>query len=202
MNDLNRRPPQLPQDDEVSRSRWCQLILSTYIPNGHIHPPKSSYRRRTWKSECDNSARSSNHKYQNSRWRVSPNSIVCQVALRLARLLTAANHTVTSIIRDPAHESDITDLGAKPALVSLEDAPASDFTKLFTGLDVVYFSAGAGGKGGEERTKKVDYEGAVKIFDAIEAVEGEKPRLILVSAIDVRDPDKIPAHYVSIHLIF
>lgn len=61
----------------------------------------------------------------------------------------------------------------------------------------MYFSAGAGGQGGEERTKKVDYEGAVKTFDAIEGVEGPKPRLILVSAIDVRDPEKIPAHYVS-----
>jgi len=60
----------------------------------------------------------------------------------------------------------------------------------------VYFSAGAGGKGGEERTKKVDYEGALKIFDAIEGVEGPiKPRLILVSALDVRDPEKIPTHY-------
>ena len=62
----------------------------------------------------------------------------------------------------------------------------------------MYFSAGAGGKGGEELTKKVDYEGALKVFDAIEGVEGSvKPRLILVSALDVRDPKKIPAHYVS-----
>lgn len=63
---------------------------------------------------------------------------------------------------------------------------------------MVYFSAGAGGKGGEERTKKVDYEGAVKIYDAIEGIaEGKRPFLVLVSGIDVRDPEKIPAHYVS-----
>lgn len=43
----------------------------------------------------------------------------------------------------------------------------------------------------------MDYEGAVKVFDAIEGVKGSKPRLILVSAIDIRDPDKVPAHYVS-----
>lgn len=36
------------------------------------------------------------------------------------------------------------------------------------------------------------------MFDAIEGVAGEKkPRLILVSAVDIRDPEKIPAHYVS-----
>lgn len=65
----------------------------------------------------------------------------------------------------------------------------------------MYFSAGAGGKGGEERTKKVDYEGALKVFDALERVDGRtKPRLILVSAIDVRDPEKVPEHYVSRYL--
>jgi len=96
---------------------------------------------------------------------------------------------------------DIKDIPATPLLLSLEDASIADFSKAFKGHDVVYFSAGAGGKGAEERTKKVDYEGALKIFDAIEGVEGPvKPRLILLSALDVRDPEKIPAHYVSIHL--
>ena len=38
----------------------------------------------------------------------------------------------------------------------------------------------------------------MKVFDAIEGVEGVKPRLILVSSLDIRDPEKIPAHYVSI----
>lgn len=48
----------------------------------------------------------------------------------------------------------------------------------------------------------MDYEGAVKVFDAIEGVDGErKPRLILVSAVDVRDETKIPDHYVSRFLI-
>jgi len=42
----------------------------------------------------------------------------------------------------------------------------------------------------------VEYEGALKVYDAIEGVEGPvKPRLILVSALDIRDPEKIPAHY-------
>ena len=74
-----------------------------------------------------------------------------------------------------------------------------DFGDAFKGYDVVYFSAGAGGQGGEERSKKVDYEGALKIFNAraIEGVQGKKPLLILVlSAVDVRNPDKVPTHYV------
>ncbi|PPR00809.1 hypothetical protein CVT26_012450 [Gymnopilus dilepis] len=116
------------------------------------------------------------------------------VSLRLAKLL-GSKHSVTSIIRDPAQEKDIKEISATPLVLSLEDDPASKFSEAFKGQDVVYFSAGAGGKGGEERTKKVDYEGAVKTFDAIEGVAGPKPRLILVSAIDVRDPEKIPSHY-------
>lgn len=86
-------------------------------------------------------------------------------------------------------------------ILSLEDTPTSEFSKAFTGFDVVYFCAGAGGKGGEERTRKVDYEGAVKVMDAIDGVlldeEGKgRPRLVLLSAIDVRNPEKVPIHYV------
>lgn len=88
--------------------------------------------------------------------------------------------------------------GATPLVLSLEDAPKERFAEVFEGKDVVYFSAGAGGKGGRERTCKVDYDGALKIFDAIELVKGPKPRLILVSAIDVRDKSVRPPHYVSI----
>ncbi|XP_006455918.1 hypothetical protein AGABI2DRAFT_210556 [Agaricus bisporus var. bisporus H97] len=117
------------------------------------------------------------------------------VSLRLARLLSPKN-TVTSIIRNIEQGNDIKSTGSTPFVLSLEDSPASDFAVAFQNQDVVYFSAGSGGKGGPERTKKVDYEGAVKVFDAIEKVDGKKkPRLILVSAIDVRDPEKIPSHY-------
>lgn len=43
----------------------------------------------------------------------------------------------------------------------------------------------------------MDYEGALKIFDAVEGVQGRKPRVVLVSAVDVRDPDMPPPpHYV------
>lgn len=82
-------------------------------------------------------------------------------------------------------------------VISLEEAPKEDFTGIFDGAKLVYFTAGAGWKGYPERTVNVDWKGAVKVFDAIEGVDGPKPRLILVSSIDVRDPKKIPAHYVG-----
>ncbi|KAI4522419.1 NAD(P)-binding protein, partial [Schizophyllum commune Loenen D] len=118
-----------------------------------------------------------------------------QVALRLTRLLTP-KHTVTSIIRDPAHAADITAASATPLVLSIEDSTPADFAKVFTGKDVVYYTAGSGGKGCEARHKSVDHEGAVKVFDAIEAVEGTKPRLVLISSVDVRDLKKpAPSHY-------
>ncbi|CCO34179.1 UPF0659 protein [Rhizoctonia solani AG-1 IB] len=122
-----------------------------------------------------------------------------KVALHLAKLAAGRNHKVTSIIRDSSHSQDISNVGAAPQVLSLEDAPASDFTALFTNLkaDVVYFSAGAGGKGGEERTKSVDFNGAVKVFDAIDGVNGKKPRLVLVSGLDVGNEDRFPEHYTE-----
>lgn len=120
------------------------------------------------------------------------------VALHLAKLISS-KHKVISVIRTPDHSSDITAAGAKPVVMSLESDPKETFTKLFENesAEVVVFSAGAGGKGAEERTKAVDYEGAVKIFDAIDGVdESKRPRLILVSAVDIRDPNIIPDYYV------
>ncbi|TCD60266.1 hypothetical protein EIP91_010445 [Steccherinum ochraceum] len=123
-----------------------------------------------------------------------------KIALRLARVLSSSgSHKVHSIIRSQDHAQDIKATAANPVVMSLEDDPAAKFTEFFeqTKTNVVVFSAGAGGKGGPERTKKVDYEGAVKIFDAIEGVTGEKPRLILVSAVDNRDLSIVPDHYTA-----
>lgn len=115
--------------------------------------------------------------------------------------MLSPTHKVKSVIRTSDHEEDIRNVSAIPIVLSLEDGTVSDFSAVFEDQDVVYFSAGAGGKGGEERTKKVDYEGTVKVCDAIEAVKGVKPRLILVSAVDIRDPEKIPAHYVRTYFL-
>ncbi|KAL5479107.1 hypothetical protein ACEPAI_2395 [Sanghuangporus weigelae] len=118
------------------------------------------------------------------------------VSMRLARILSARPNTqVLSIFRNPQHTEDISGTGVSPLVLSLEDDPKEKFAEAFENKDIVYFSAGAGGKGRPERTRKVDHEGALKVFDAIELVSGQKPRLIIVSAIDVRDPNVIPAHY-------
>ncbi|KAI0078101.1 NAD(P)-binding protein [Panus rudis PR-1116 ss-1] len=118
-----------------------------------------------------------------------------KVALRLAHLLKSTAK-VTSIIRTEEHAADIKAALANPLVISLEDDPTEAFTSAFEGADVVVFSAGSGGKGGPERIRAVDYLGALKVFDAIEAVKSvSKPRLLMVSAVDVRDLAKIPEHY-------
>ncbi|KAL5479108.1 hypothetical protein ACEPAI_2396 [Sanghuangporus weigelae] len=115
------------------------------------------------------------------------------IAMRLARILSARPNTqVLSIFRNPRHTEDVRGTGASPLVLSLEDDPKEKFAEAFENKDIVYFSAAGSGL---KRTRKVDYEGALKVFDAIELVRGEKPRLILVSAIDIRDPNVIPAHY-------
>ncbi|KAF9474521.1 NAD(P)-binding protein [Pholiota conissans] len=111
-------------------------------------------------------------------------------SMRLTKLLTP-KHNVTSIIRSPSQQNDIKSLSATPLILSVSTSPVSAFTKAFEGADVVYFSCG----GGWSEMKQVDYEGAVKVADAIEAVQGKKPLFILVSSIDARDPDVIPPHY-------
>lgn len=61
--------------------------------------------------------------------------------------------------------ADLRALGATPAILSLEESSAQDIAALLKerNADAVLFAAGAGGKGGKERTRKVDYEGALTV---------------------------------------
>ena len=125
-----------------------------------------------------------------------------KVALHFTRQAAARGHKVFSMIRQPEHASDLptgaSSDSVQPVIASLEQSSVSDLASLFTKYspNVILFSAGAGGKGGVERTKAVDEHGAIKVFDAIEesgiAKKEEFRRFLLVSAIDVRDKTKPP----------
>ncbi|KIS68428.1 uncharacterized protein UMAG_03517 [Mycosarcoma maydis] len=125
-----------------------------------------------------------------------------KVALHFTRLAAARGHKIYSMIRQPEHASDLpagkSADAVQPVIASLEQSSVSDLASLFIKYspNVVLFSAGAGGKGGLERTKAVDEQGAIKVFDAIEqsgiAESHEFRRFLLVSAIDVRDKSKPP----------
>ncbi|KAJ1022506.1 hypothetical protein NDA16_003495 [Ustilago loliicola] len=125
-----------------------------------------------------------------------------KVALHFTRQATARGHKVFSMIRQPEHASDLpagaSSESIQPVVASLEQSSVSDIASLFTKYspNVILFSAGAGGKGGPERTKAVDEQGSIKVFDAIEqsgiAKSDSFRRFLLVSAIDVRDKTKPP----------
>lgn len=72
---------------------------------------------------------------------------------------------VAALIRLHRSDKEIKSVGAEPHLLSLEDASVKDIVQLLDAEkpDGVIFSAGSGGKGGEERTKVVDYEGTILV---------------------------------------
>ena len=117
-----------------------------------------------------------------------------KVARHLTRHLASPenNHTVYSIIRNSAQTPDIQALGGTPIVQSIEDSSVDDIARTIAACapDAVVWAAGAGGKGGAERTRAVDQEGAIRSFDAC-AKAGVK-RYIMVSAIDIRDRENRP----------
>ncbi|GEM06635.1 sulfate permease [Rhodotorula toruloides] len=118
-----------------------------------------------------------------------------KVALRFTQL-ARTTYTISSLVRNESHFGAIQGAGGTPRLLSIEDATVGDLKSEFDGARGVLFAAGAGGKGGKDRTRKVDEEGAIKVFDAIEQLTGAKPYLVLVGALDTRDTSKSPpAHY-------
>jgi len=77
--------------------------------------------------------------------RVMYERLSTQVALRLARLLTADGRKVDSVIRNVDQSQGIKDAGANPVILSLEDNPVDDFVPHLEVADVVVFAAGSGG---------------------------------------------------------
>lgn len=108
-----------------------------------------------------------------------------KVALLLEPLLAAAGHTVTAVIRNPAHEADVSATGAQPLVADIESFDVDQLSNLVSGNDVVVWSAGAGG-GDPARTYGVDRDAAIRAMDGTKAAGVS--RFIMVSWIGSR-PD-------------
>ena len=89
-----------------------------------------------------------------------------QIALRLARLLTARGDRVRALIRNPDHAADVEAAGAEPVVFDLEGD--GDLAAVVSGTDAVVFAAGAGPGSGPERKRTVDLGAAVKLIEAAE----------------------------------
>lgn len=101
-----------------------------------------------------------------------------KVALRSARILSAAGADVYSLIRNPDHADDIRAAGANPVVADVEALDVEGLREVLRGSGAVVFAAGAGG-GDQNRTYAVDRDAAIRSIDACEQ-EGIA-RFIMVS---------------------
>jgi uncharacterized protein YbjT (DUF2867 family) len=109
-----------------------------------------------------------------------------QIALRLARLLSARGERVRALIRNPDHAADVEATGAEAVVFDLEEGSADELASVVGGADAVVFAAGAGPGSGAERKRTVDLGAAVKLIDA--ARSAGVRRYLMVSSIGADDP--------------
>jgi uncharacterized protein YbjT (DUF2867 family) len=109
-----------------------------------------------------------------------------QIALRLARLLTAGGDRVTGLIRNPDHAAEVSRAGASPVLCGLERASVEEIATAIEGADAVVFAAGAGPGSGADRKLTMDRDGAIKLLRA--ATTAGAPRYLMISGAGVENP--------------
>ncbi len=99
-----------------------------------------------------------------------------------------------AMIRNEEQASELKELGAtETVFADLE----GDISHAFKGVDAVVFAAGSGPHTGADKTVLIDLWGAMKTID--EAKKQGVRRFVMVSAINVDDPEKAPEkmrHYV------
>ncbi|MFI6516622.1 SDR family oxidoreductase [Spirillospora sp. NPDC050679] len=117
-----------------------------------------------------------------------------QIALRLARLLTARGDTVLSLIRKPEQADDIRAAGAGPVVHDLEDTTPERLAEELTGAQAVVFAAGAGPNSGAARKDTVDRAGSVLLAEAAERA-GVR-RFVQISAMGADQPPRPDADEV------
>jgi uncharacterized protein YbjT (DUF2867 family) len=107
-----------------------------------------------------------------------------QIALRLARVLSARGDAVRSLIRNPSHADDVRAAGGEPVVADME--ALDDLAPFVEGADAVAFAAGAGPGSGPARKQTVDLGAAVKLRDA--ALAAGARRYLMVSSMGAGDP--------------
>lgn len=113
-----------------------------------------------------------------------------KIALLLAPLLIGRGDTVTSIVRNADHASDVEATGATALVLDVESATEAQLTDALRGADAVVFSAGAGG-GNPARTYAVDRDAAIASMNA--AVAAGVRRYVMVSYLGAGPDHGVPA---------
>lgn len=106
-----------------------------------------------------------------------------KVGLLAAPKLVDKGFGVTSLIRNPDQVSDIEALGATALVRDVTELDGSAWDEILGGFDVVVWTAGNGGRGGQEVTYAVDRDAALAVVDSLErlAASGTSPRYLNVS---------------------
>ena len=112
-----------------------------------------------------------------------------KVALRLAKLLGATGHDVTSWVRNPEHVADVEAAGATALVADVESLQVDEMAAHLAGQDAVVWSAGAGG-GNPARTYAVDRDAAIRSMAAADAA-GVR-RYVMVSYFYDRPHNGVP----------
>jgi uncharacterized protein YbjT (DUF2867 family) len=111
-----------------------------------------------------------------------------QIALRLARVLTARGDEVLSLIRNPDHAEDVRATGAEPAVCDLEHVGVDEAAAAIGQADAVVFAAGAGPGSGSARKETMDYGGAVKLMEAAKAAGIRRYAIVSSMGADANAP--------------
>ncbi|WP_343550977.1 NAD(P)-binding oxidoreductase [Pantoea sp.] len=103
-----------------------------------------------------------------------------KIGRRLAAQLSTKGHIARPLFRHADQEASLLESGAEPIKGDLTALSISEMAALMNGSDVVVFTAGAGGKGGEEMTNAIDGKGLETAVAA--AQQAGISRFLLVSA--------------------
>lgn len=104
--------------------------------------------------------------------------------------LIAGGHQVSAGIRNANQASELAALGADPVHLDLTQQP-KDLAPLFAEHDALVFTAGSGGRTGDDQTLLIDLDGAVKSMAAAKIANVQ--RYVMVSALFVEERTKWPA---------
>jgi nucleoside-diphosphate-sugar epimerase len=109
-----------------------------------------------------------------------------QIAQRLIKLLVARGDAVTGLVRNPAHVSEIEQLGADAVVCDLEQDTIDTVSAAISGSDAAVFAAGAGAGSGAERKLTMDRDGAITLLQA--AARAGVTRFVIVSSVGAENP--------------
>ena len=101
------------------------------------------------------------------------------VGRRVAQQLIELGHQVDGFVRQPAKVAELAKSGIRTSLGDIVKMSVSEIGSALRGSDAIVFSAGAGGRDGEDATTQVDGDGPSKLAAA--AKEASVKRFVLVS---------------------